>query len=127
MLVDRCSATSQLYLFAFFEKLSDPVMGGCDGQLASHFLGLKQFPREPTAFEIEALGFNWPSESQRRSLVRALRQELARTRDRQQLLVFAHRWLYDHQLIIIHDRSLRSTVVSATRKYEADPIGQRGY
>jgi hypothetical protein len=59
------------------------------------------------------------SEPQRRALVRALRQELARTRDRQRLLVFARRWLYDHQLIIMHERSLRSTIVGATRQYEA--------
>src|ERR1039457_6209687 len=59
------------------------------------------------------------SDPQRRALVRALRQELTRTRDRQRLLVFARRWLYDHQLIIVHERSLRSTIVSATRQYEA--------
>jgi alpha-N-arabinofuranosidase len=49
----------------------------------------------------EALGFRWLSEPQRRALVRALRQDLTRTRDRQRLLVFARRWLYDHQLIIM--------------------------
>jgi hypothetical protein len=27
--------------------------------------------------------------------------------------------LYDHQLIIMHERSLRSTIVGATRQYEA--------
>jgi hypothetical protein len=110
------------------------------------FLGLKQLPRELTAFEIEAfftftlaerqliedrrrpalklglalqIGFRWLNEPQRRALVRALRRELARTRDRQRLLVLAHRWLYDHQLIIMHERALRSTIVSATRQYEA--------
>jgi hypothetical protein len=67
----------------------------------------------------EVLGFRWLSEPQRRALVRALRQELTRTRDRQQLLVFARRWLYDHQLIIMHERALRSIIVSATRQYEA--------
>src|ERR1017187_6541403 len=82
------------------------------------------YRRAPTLIEhqqlaCEALGFHWLSESQRRALVRALRQDLARTRDRQRLLVFARRWLYDHQLIITHERSLRSTIVSATRQYEA--------
>lgn len=67
----------------------------------------------------EALGFRWLSEPQRRALVRALRQDLTRTRDRQRLLVFARRWLYDHHLIIMHERSLRSIIVSATRQYEA--------
>ena len=82
------------------------------------------YRRAPTLIEhqqlaCEALGFHWLSESQRRALVRALRQDLARTRDRQRLLVFARRWVYDHQLIITHERSLRSTIVSATRQYEA--------
>jgi TnpA family transposase len=82
------------------------------------------YRRAPTLIEhqqlaCEAIGFHWLSEPQRRALVRALRQELTRTRDRQRLLVFARRWLYDHQLIIMHERSLRSTIVSATRQYEA--------
>jgi TnpA family transposase len=82
------------------------------------------YRRGKTLFEhqhlaCEALGFRWLSEPQRRALVRALRQELTRTRDRQRLLVFARRWLYDHQLIIMHERSLRSAIASATRQYEA--------
>jgi Domain of unknown function (DUF4158) len=82
------------------------------------------YRRAPTLIEhqqlaCEAIGFHWLSEPQRRALVRALRQELTRTRDRQRLLVFARSWLYDHQLIIMHERSLRSTIVSATRQYEA--------
>ena len=42
----------------------------------------------------EVLDFHWLSEQQRRALSGALRLELARTRDRQQLLIFARRWLY---------------------------------
>jgi hypothetical protein len=68
----------------------------------------------------EVLGFRWLSEQQRRALMQALRQELTRTFDRQQLLVFARRWLYDHHLIILHERSLRTTIASATRQYEAE-------
>jgi hypothetical protein len=82
------------------------------------------YRRAPTLIEhqqlaCEVLGFRWLSEPQRRALARALRQELTRTRDRQRLLGFARRWLYDHQLIIMHDRALRSIIVSATRQYEA--------
>jgi Domain of unknown function (DUF4158) len=82
------------------------------------------YRRAPTLIEHqqlarEALGFRWLSEPQRRALVRALRQELTRTRDRQRLLVLPRRWLYDHQLIIMHERALRSTIVGATRQYEA--------
>ena len=82
------------------------------------------YQRSKTLFEhqqlaCDALGFRWLSEPQRRALVRALRRELARTRDRQRLLLFARRWLYEHQLLIMHERSLRSAIVSATRQYEA--------
>jgi hypothetical protein len=82
------------------------------------------YRRGKTLFEhqqlaCEALGFRWLSEPQRRALVRALRQELARTRDRQRLLVVARRWLYDHRLIIMHERSLGSTIVDAARQHEA--------
>jgi hypothetical protein len=61
------------------------------------------YRRAPTLIEhhqlaCEAIGFHWLSEPQRRALVRALRQELTRTRDRQRLLVIARRWSYDHQL-----------------------------
>jgi TnpA family transposase len=70
----------------------------------------------------EALGFRWLSEPQRRALVRALRQDLTRTRDRQRLLVFARRWLYDHQLIIMHERALRSVIVSAKQGVKELPV-----
>src|SRR5260370_34726744 len=51
--------------------------------------------------------------------MQALRRELTRTHDRQRLLVFSRRWLYDHRLIIMHERSLRTTIASATQQYEA--------
>ncbi len=38
--------------------------------------------------------------AQRRALVRAINAELSRTSDRQRLLQFARRWLYEHKLII---------------------------
>ena len=81
------------------------------------------YRRAPTLIEhqqiaCEALGFRWLSEPQRRALVRGLRRELTRTRDRERLLGFARRWLYDHQLIM-HERALRSIIVGATRQYEA--------
>jgi hypothetical protein len=66
----------------------------------------------------EVLDFHWLSEAQRRALSGALRLELARTRDRQQLLIFARRWLYEHRLLIMHERSIRSTIVKARRQYE---------
>jgi TnpA family transposase len=66
----------------------------------------------------EVLDFHWLSEAQRRALSGALRLELTRTRDRQQLLIFARRWLYEHRLLIMHERSIRSTIVKARQQYE---------
>src|SRR5450631_799928 len=82
------------------------------------------YQRGNTLFEhqqlaCEVLGFRWLSEPQRRALVYALRRDLTRTHDRQRLLAFARRWLYDHYLIIMHERSVRSIIVSGTRQYEA--------
>jgi hypothetical protein len=56
------------------------------------------------------LGFYWLSEPRRRALVRVLRDELARTTDRQRLLQFARRWLYEHQLIVLRERDLRTMI-----------------
>jgi hypothetical protein len=44
--------------------------------------------------------------------------DLARTRDRQHLLIFARRWLYEHRLLIMHERSIRSTIVKARQQSE---------
>ena len=47
----------------------------------------------------EALGFRWMTEHQRRALVRLMSDEVRRCADREQLLVFARRWLYEHRLL----------------------------
>jgi hypothetical protein len=57
------------------------------------------YGREKTLFEHQqvactVLGFRWMTEHQRRSLVRELRDEVARCADRDQLLVRARQWLY---------------------------------
>ncbi len=52
------------------------------------------------------LGFQWMSEHQRRSLVRELRDEVARCADRDQLLVRARQWLYKNKLVIVHERAI---------------------
>ncbi len=64
------------------------------------------------------MGFHWLSEAQDLALSGVLRLELTRTRDRQQLLIFARRWLYEHRLLIMHERSMRSTIGKATQHYE---------
>ena len=81
------------------------------------------YRRAPTLIEhqqiaCDALGFQWLTGHQRRALVRVLRQELDRTDDRERLLGFARRWLYEHQLLIVHERLLRSLIAAARRQHE---------
>ena len=70
------------------------------------------YRRRRTLFEQQdlacsVLGFHDVTEAQRRALVRAINAELSRTSDRQRLLQFARRWLYDHKQIIPRERELR--------------------
>jgi hypothetical protein len=67
----------------------------------------------------DALGFQWLTGHHPRALVRVLRQELDRTDDRERLLGFARSWLYEHRLIIVHERLLRSMIAVARRAHEA--------
>jgi Domain of unknown function (DUF4158) len=60
----------------------------------------------------EVLGFAWMSEHQRRALVRILRDAVAHTADRERLLRARH-WLYEHRLIIVHERAIRTLVAAA--------------
>lgn len=60
----------------------------------------------------ECLGFQWMTEHQRRALVRVLRDEVAHCSDRERLLVLARQWLYDHRLLIVHDRVIRAMVAA---------------
>jgi len=60
------------------------------------------YRRAPTLIEhqqlaCEALRFRWFSERQRRALLRAIRDELTRTGDRNRLLIFARRSSIDHR------------------------------
>ena len=68
----------------------------------------------------DALGFRWMSEHQRRALVRLLSDEVSRCADREQLLVFARRWLYEHRLLIVHDRAIRALIATALVQLEAE-------
>ena len=82
------------------------------------------YRRAPTLIEhqqlaCDALGFQWLTGHHRRALLRVLRQELSRTDDRERLLGFARRWLYEHQLLIVHERLLRSMIAAARRQHEA--------
>ncbi|MEO6321638.1 MAG: Tn3 family transposase [Polaromonas sp.] len=61
----------------------------------------------------ETMGFRLPTEHQNRAFLRVLRDEAARLSNKDQLLVFARRWLYDHKLLIENNRSLRTQIVAA--------------
>lgn len=52
--------------------------------------------------------------------MRALRDEAIRFSDKDQLLNFARRWLYDRQFLIEHDRALPSQIVAALNLLEAE-------
>ena len=67
----------------------------------------------------ELLGFAWMTEHQRRALVRILRDEVAHSADRERLLLRARHWLYEHRLIIVHDRAIRALVAAALAELEA--------
>lgn len=60
------------------------------------------------------------TEHQRRALVRALRDEVARCADRDQLLVFARRWLYQSKILILRDRDIRVLVTAARGQLEEE-------
>ena len=66
------------------------------------------------------LGFRWMSEHQRRSLVRELRDEVARCADRDQLLVRARQWLYKNKLVIVHERAIRTLIAAALAQLEVE-------
>ena len=60
------------------------------------------------------------SEHQRRSLVRELRDEVARCADRDQLLVRSRQWLYRNQLVILHERAIRTLIAAALTQLEVE-------
>ena len=83
------------------------------------------YGREKTLFDHQqlactVLGFRWMSEHQRRSLVRELRDEVARCADRDQLLVHARQWLYKNKLVIVHERAIRSLISSGLTQLETE-------
>ncbi len=87
------------------------------------------YRRAPTLIEHqqlarEVLGFRGINEHEQRALLHAIREELARTSDRHRLLRFARTWMYEHRLIIVHERQLRSIIRTAMHQFEATLAGQ---
>lgn len=70
----------------------------------------------------ELLGFRWVTERQRRYLVSVLRSELQRTSDLERLMIVARGWLYEHGLIIMHERMLRKMIVASIRQFESQLV-----
>ena len=82
------------------------------------------YRRRRTLFEHQdvacaTLDFHPSTEPQRRALVRVLRDELSRTADRQRLLGFARRWLYEHRMLVPRERDLRVMIRKAVRSQES--------
>jgi hypothetical protein len=103
---------------------------GASGQgawRASARISLTQGPVWPEkyAFRAPAIGprnigislYDRPPASR---LVAALRDEVTRISDKDKLLTFARRWLYDHKLLIEHDRALRAQIGAALDLLEAE-------
>ena len=67
----------------------------------------------------DCLGVGRMREHQRRALVRSLRDEVQRSGDSDQLLVFARTWLYQQKLLIPHARALRAVVAAALVAFES--------
>src|SRR3546814_8883149 len=80
--------------------------------------GLTLFDHQKLSCDV--LGFHWMTEHQRRALVRTLRDEVARCADRDQLLVFARRWLYQSKILILRDRDIRVLVTAALGQLEEE-------
>ena len=59
------------------------------------------------------------TEHQWSALVRLMSDELAQCANREQLLVFARRWLYGHRLLIVHDRAILAVIAAALARFEA--------
>ena len=83
------------------------------------------YGRRSTLFEHQqlaqqTLGFRGMTDHQRRAFVQALRDEVTLLGDKDHLLMFARRWLYDHKLLIEHDRALRSQIVAALDLFESE-------
>jgi len=83
------------------------------------------YRRRSTLFEHQqlacrALGFGGMTEHQRRALHCILKDEVLRSGEREQLLARARLWLYEHQVLLVHDRTLRGLVAAALAELEAD-------
>lgn len=66
----------------------------------------------------QTLGFRLPTEHQSRAFALALRDEATRSPDKDQMLVFARRWLYDHKFLIESKRAFNTQISTALDLFE---------
>ena len=66
----------------------------------------------------QVLGFGPMAEHQRRYVVRWLKERLSGRPERGQLLHELKRWLYEHRILIAHDRLLKRLIVQAVQGVE---------
>ena len=75
----------------------------------------------------QVLGFRPMAEHQRRYVVRWLKERLSGRPERGQLLHELKRWLYEHRILIAHDRLLKRLIVQAVQGVEValtDTLGR---
>lgn len=68
----------------------------------------------------QALGFGLMTEHQRRYVVRWLKETLPGRPDLSTQLGDLKRWLYEHQILIVHDRELKRLITGAIKTHEAN-------
>jgi len=81
------------------------------------------YGRRSTLFEHQqlaehTLGFHGMTEHQNRAFVQVLRNEAASLPDKDQMLVFARRWLYDHKFLIESKRAFNTQITTALDLFE---------
>ena len=81
------------------------------------------YGRRSTLFEHQqlaehTLGFRGMTEHQNRAFVQVLRNEAVRLPDKDQMLVFARRWLYDHKFLIESKRAFTTQITTALDLFE---------
>jgi len=67
----------------------------------------------------ETLRFRWFSEAQRRTLLHAIRSEIASGRSKPAAHFFTWCWMGDHRSTIVRKRSLGSGIATECRQYDA--------
>ncbi|MCP4901118.1 MAG: Tn3 family transposase, partial [bacterium] len=86
------------------------------------------YTRRSTLFEhqqwaAKTLGFRPPNEHQRRALTGLIKKESYKALTSAQLVVFARRWCYEHQLLIPGERTLNDLVRTAIPQAEQELLG----